>query len=88
MTATAAEKPISDRRTCKGSIGFGPYVHVVSRNECVSAQVHIITAACENMIDGRGLRPGDILQAANGKTVEVGPPKRFPGALRFDFALL
>ncbi|EIE19999.1 hypothetical protein COCSUDRAFT_54513 [Coccomyxa subellipsoidea C-169] len=34
-------------------------------------QVHIITAACENMIDGRGLRPGDILQAANGKTVEV-----------------
>ncbi|BDA51345.1 Leucine aminopeptidase 2, chloroplastic [Coccomyxa sp. Obi] len=34
-------------------------------------QVHIITAACENMIDGRGMRPGDILQAANGKTVEV-----------------
>ena len=34
-------------------------------------QVHIITASCENMIDGRGMRPGDILQAANGKTVEV-----------------
>lgn len=40
---------------------------------CVGrAQVHIITAACENMIDGRGMRPGDILQASNGKTVEVG----------------
>lgn len=34
-------------------------------------QVHIITASCENMIDGKGMRPGDILQAANGKTVEV-----------------
>ncbi len=34
-------------------------------------QVHIISAACENMIDGKGMRPGDILQAANGKTVEV-----------------
>ena len=37
----------------------------------VLLQVHIITASCENMIDGRGMRPGDILQAANGKTVEV-----------------
>lgn len=34
-------------------------------------QIHIITASCENMIDGKGMRPGDILQAANGKTVEV-----------------
>ena len=33
--------------------------------------MHIITASCENMIDGSGMRPGDILQAANGKTVEV-----------------
>ena len=37
-------------------------------------QVHIITASCENMIDGKGMRPGDILQAANGKTVEVWLP--------------
>jgi len=28
------------------------------------------------MIDGKGMRPGDILQAANGKTVEV---RRMPG---------
>ena len=34
-------------------------------------QVHFIVAACENMIDGRATRPGDILTAANGKTVEV-----------------
>ena len=45
--------------------------YFTSGSESMWAQVHIITASCENMIDGRGMRPGDILQAANGKTVEV-----------------
>ena len=35
-------------------------------------QVHFIIAACENMISGTGVRPGDILTASNGKTIEVG----------------
>lgn len=30
-----------------------------------------IIPACENMPSGRALRPGDILEAANGKTIEV-----------------
>lgn len=34
-------------------------------------QVHFVIAACENMIDAGAIRPGDILQASNGKTVEV-----------------
>mmetsp|Transcript_38753 Transcript_38753/g.109579 ORF Transcript_38753/g.109579 Transcript_38753/m.109579 type:complete len:618 (+) Transcript_38753:3-1856(+) len=34
-------------------------------------EVHFIVASCENMIDGKGLRPGDIITASNGKTVEV-----------------
>ncbi|GFH26675.1 cytosol_AP domain-containing protein [Haematococcus lacustris] len=34
-------------------------------------QVHFIIAACENMVAGHGLRPGDILTSASGKTVEV-----------------
>jgi len=34
-------------------------------------EVHFIIASCENMVDGRGLRPGDILVASNGKTVEA-----------------
>ena len=36
-------------------------------------QVHIISAACENMISGNvgSLHPGDILTSASGKTVEV-----------------
>jgi hypothetical protein len=35
------------------------------------AQVHFIVASCENMIAGHGLRPGDILTASNGMTIEV-----------------
>jgi len=34
-------------------------------------EVHFIIAACENMISGKAMRPGDILTAANGKTIEV-----------------
>ncbi|KAL6899779.1 hypothetical protein ACP4OV_006437 [Aristida adscensionis] len=34
-------------------------------------EVHFITAACENMISGTGMRPGDIVTASNGKTIEV-----------------
>lgn len=34
-------------------------------------QAHFIIASCENMIGSRGLRPGDILTASNGKTIEV-----------------
>lgn len=34
-------------------------------------QVHFIVAACENMISGTGIRPGDIVTASNGKTIEV-----------------
>lgn len=36
-----------------------------------AAEVHFIIAATENMISGRALHPGDILKAANGKTIEV-----------------
>ena len=35
------------------------------------SQVHFIVAACENMISGTGMRPGDIVTASNGKTIEV-----------------
>lgn len=39
-------------------------------------QVHFIVAACENMISGGGMRPGDVVTASNGKTIEV--ENRFP----------
>ncbi|KAK9130383.1 hypothetical protein Sjap_010870 [Stephania japonica] len=33
--------------------------------------VHFIAPACENMISGTGMRPGDIITASDGKTIEV-----------------
>ncbi|CAI8603932.1 unnamed protein product [Vicia faba] len=32
---------------------------------------HFIVAVCENMINGTGMQPGDILTASNGNTIEV-----------------
>ncbi|XP_026433396.1 leucine aminopeptidase 1-like [Papaver somniferum] len=37
----------------------------------LGVEVHFIVAACENMISGTGMRPGDIVTASNGKTIEV-----------------
>ena len=34
-------------------------------------EVHFISAVTENMISGHAMRPGDILKASNGKTIEV-----------------
>ncbi|KAE8678692.1 Leucine aminopeptidase 2 [Hibiscus syriacus] len=34
-------------------------------------EVHFIVASCENMISGTGMRPGYIVTASNGKTIEV-----------------
>ena len=34
-------------------------------------EVHGIIAACENMLNGSSYKPGDILTAKNGKTIEV-----------------
>ncbi len=34
-------------------------------------EVHFITALCENMVSADAVRPGDIVKASNGKTIEV-----------------
>jgi leucyl aminopeptidase len=34
-------------------------------------ELHVIVAACENMISGNAIHPGDILTASNGKTIEI-----------------
>eukprot|EP00300_Choanocystis_sp_HF-7_P002131 c11665_g1_i2.p1 GENE.c11665_g1_i2~~c11665_g1_i2.p1 ORF type:complete len:322 (+),score=69.84 c11665_g1_i2:593-1558(+) len=33
--------------------------------------VHVIVAACENMVSAKAVRPGDILTASNGMTIEI-----------------
>ncbi len=34
-------------------------------------EIHFIVAATENMINGKATRPGDVVTASNGKTIEV-----------------
>ncbi len=34
-------------------------------------EVHFIVAACENMVNGSAVHPGDIVHASNGKTIEI-----------------
>jgi len=34
-------------------------------------EIHFIVAACENMISGLAMHPGDVITASNGKTIEV-----------------
>jgi leucyl aminopeptidase len=36
-----------------------------------NVEVHGIYGACENMPSGKALRPGDIVRAMNGKTIEI-----------------
>jgi len=37
----------------------------------LDAEIHFIVATCENQIDGSSMRPGDILTAMDGTTIEV-----------------
>lgn len=34
-------------------------------------QVHVVIAACENLISETAMRPGDVVTASNGRTIEV-----------------
>ncbi|CBZ51199.1 probable cytosol aminopeptidase, related [Neospora caninum Liverpool] len=37
-----------------------------------NVEIHFLVAACENMISDKSYRPGDVITASNGKTVEIG----------------
>jgi leucyl aminopeptidase len=43
----------------------------ISQIKPSSVEVHFISAICENMVSRDAMRPGDILVASNGKTIEV-----------------
>ncbi len=34
-------------------------------------EVHVVVAACENMVNGSAVHPGDIVTASNGTTIEI-----------------
>ncbi|GAW82625.1 M17 leucyl aminopeptidase [Plasmodium gonderi] len=37
-----------------------------------NVEIHFLSAVCENMVSKNSYRPGDIITASNGKTIEVG----------------
>ena len=43
----------------------------ISQLKPKNVEVHFITALCENMISSEAMKPGDILTASNGKTIEI-----------------
>ena len=43
--------------------------------------VHFIVASCENMVNGKGMRPGDILTSAAGKARALGTVRKGGGRL-------
>jgi leucyl aminopeptidase len=43
----------------------------IAKIQPTDIEVHFIVATCENMVNGSAMRPGDILTASNGKTIEV-----------------
>lgn len=56
---------------CGGSAAVLGAAKAIAQLRPQGCTVHFIVAACENMISGRGMRPGDILTSAAGKTIEV-----------------
>ena len=36
-----------------------------------NVEVHFVSAVCENMISANAIRPGDVVTASNGKTIEI-----------------
>ena len=67
-------KPASSMLTMKDDMsGAACVLGVMSvvKELNLQVEVHGIIAACENMPSGKAYKPGDILTAKNGKTIEV-----------------
>lgn len=67
-------KPASSMETMKMDMaGAAAVLGVFSVIEKIRPSLNVVglIAACENMPSGKALRPGDILTAMNGKTIEV-----------------
>jgi hypothetical protein len=56
---------------CGGAAAILGAARSIAELEPADVEVHFVVAACENMINERGMVPGDILTASNGKTIEV-----------------
>ena len=68
-------KPAKSMETMKIDMAGGAAVlgiiDILARTGQVIHEVWGVLPACENMVSGKSLRPGDIVTALNGKTIEV-----------------
>lgn len=67
-------KPAEHMETMKSDMAGAAAVlglFAVLENLTLDVEVHGLIAACENMPSGTAYRPGDVLTALNGKTIEV-----------------
>jgi leucyl aminopeptidase len=56
---------------CGGAAAVLGAAWAIAALQPADVEVHFVVAACENMINERAVVPGDVLTAANGKTIEV-----------------
>jgi len=56
---------------CGGAAAVLGAARAIGQLKPEGVEAHICVAACENMINGKGIVPSDILTASNGKTIEV-----------------
>ena len=43
----------------------------IAERRPIGVEVHAVIAACENMVNGSAVHPGDIVKAANGTSIEI-----------------
>jgi leucyl aminopeptidase len=54
-----------------GSAAVLGAMRAIAELKPAGVEVHMIVAACENMISGGAIHPGAIVKASNGKTIEI-----------------
>ena len=64
----AMESMKIDMAGCAAMLGI---FSVLSKLKLQNIEVHGISAICENMPSGRAMKPGDVVRAMDGKTIEV-----------------
>ncbi|XLT29137.1 hypothetical protein HN873_060429 [Arachis hypogaea] len=70
VSALAVVSPIAARTGSPVAAVLGA-AKALGQIKPLGVKIHFVVAACENMIRGKGMRPGDIVTASNGKTIEV-----------------
>ncbi len=69
--ATGMEEMKCDMAGAAAVLGVGKALTELPAEQAIAHEVHIIVPTAENMVSGNSVRPGDVVRALNGKTIEV-----------------